>query len=103
MSDFQKIMNTLLVFPFCCMFVIVPLQWGTWMESDSAKSMTVKLPISARIYQVFLTDSSLEGNSAYNFTMCWDRDHVGTNVSSFNVKSTDPPSSFSWFFVGRAN
>lgn len=79
------------------------LQWGTWMESDSAKSMTVKLPISARIYQVFLTDSSLEGNSAYNFTMCWDRDHVGTNVSSFNVKSTDPPSSFSWFFVGRAN
>lgn len=73
------------------------------MESDSAKSMTVKLPISARIYQVFLTDSSLEGHSAYNFTMCWDRDHVGTNVSSFNVKSTDPPSSFSWFFVGRAN
>ena len=79
------------------------LQWGTWMESDSAKSMTVKLPISARIYQVFLTDSSLEGNSAFNFTMCWDRDHAGTNVSLFNVKSTDPPSSFSWFFVGREN
>jgi hypothetical protein len=79
------------------------IQWGTWMESDSAKSMTVKLPISARIYQVFLTDSSLEGNSEFNFTMCWDRDHVGTNVSSFNVKSTNPPSSFSWFFVGREN
>ena len=27
MSVFQKIMNTLLVFLFCCIFVIVPLQW----------------------------------------------------------------------------
>lgn len=46
MSDFQKIMNTLLVFPFCCMFVIVPLQWGiVSMESDK-QSTAFTYPIA---------------------------------------------------------
>lgn len=43
MSAFQKIMNTLLVFPFCCMFVIVPLQWG-W----STEGKELNLPLSAK-------------------------------------------------------
>jgi hypothetical protein len=49
MSDFQKIMNTLLVFPFCCMFVIVPLQWGSVSIPASNKDreeIVVPFPIT---------------------------------------------------------
>lgn len=45
MSDFQKIMNTLLVFPFCCMFVIVPLQWGSASFESDKKSTAFTYPI----------------------------------------------------------
>ena len=44
MSDFQKIMNTLLVFPFCCMFVIVPLQWG--YANSGVKDWEISYPVS---------------------------------------------------------
>lgn len=79
------------------------LQWGTWEENDTAKEMNVQLNISARIYQVYLTDSSMPGNSAINVTMCWDRDTTNYIVSSFTVKATNPPSSFSWLFIGKSS
>ena len=68
-----------------------------------AKEMNVQLNISARIYQVYLTDSSMPGNSAINVTMCWDRDMTNYIVSSFTVKATNPPSSFSWLFIGKSS
>lgn len=79
------------------------VQWGTWEENDTAKEMNVQLNISARIYQVYLTDSSMPGNSAINVTMCWDRDMTNYIVSSFTVKATNPPSSFSWLFIGKSS
>lgn len=46
MSVFQKIMNTLLVFLFCCIFVIVPLQWGSTSFERDKKSTAFTYPIA---------------------------------------------------------
>ena len=96
-------------------FSVIPVDWDTSnitvsrgytftvLENDTAKEMNVQLNISARIYQVYLTDSSMPGNSAINVTMCWDRDMTNYIVSSFTVKATNPPSSFSWLFIGKSS
>lgn len=75
--------------------------WGTWAEDDQAATMVVTLPVPVRIYQVYLTDSSVAAYSAVDTTMCWDRDQIGTVVSSFIAKATFPPSAFSWLLIGK--
>ena len=65
MSAFHKIMNTLLVFPFCCMFVIVPLQWGYNASSD--KDWVITYPLNFREAAIPLV--SKVGSSANDITI----------------------------------
>ena len=72
MSVFQKIMNTLLVFLFCCIFVIVPLQWGWSMEGKA-----LNIPLSAKILTVV---GMHEGKSKQVVTYDWTNSSwIGTD------------------------
>lgn len=87
MSAFQKIMNTLLVFPFCCMFVIVPLQWGHAMTKDEYyRRANFPIAFPAEVFMVFSTMGAL-GNDATVYGCVWNYEE--TTRTTVQFRTTD--------------
>lgn len=86
MSDFQKIMNTLLVFPFCCMFVIVPLQWGEVTAGDYTLPISFTSNYSVAANDIGAANASIKiskkTNSIVNF---YGKDYNGGIYASPSV------------------
>lgn len=85
MSDFQKIMNTLLVFPFCCMFVIVPLQWGHAMTKDEYyRRANFPIAFPAEVFMAFSTMGAL-GHDTNAYGCVWNYEETTKTTVQFRT------------------
>lgn len=67
---------------------------------ETATKYRVALPVTARVYAIMLTDTSLLSYPAIDVVMYWDREKLGDVISSFSINATRAPSSFNWLFIG---
>lgn len=96
MSAFHKIMNTLLVFPFCCMFVIVPLQWGHAMTKNGYfRTMNLPLTFPTGIYTCIATMGAL-ANDTNVYGCVWNYEETTKSLVQF--KTTEEIGN-PWFIV----
>lgn len=76
------------------------IQWGNPPIPETATKYRVALPVTARVYAIMLTDTSLLSYPAIDVVMYWDREKLGDVISSFSINATRAPSSFNWLFIG---